>query len=142
MPPFWFSIIAESLAAFPMQRIAVIVLIITSLLPYLEWGNQSAFLFQMEYEILFSGKHGIENLVHPAIVLPLAGQVLLLISVFQKAPKIALVIPGIVLLGILILLVLLTGILSKNPRIQVSTLPFFACTGWYFLKAGRSKSTL
>lgn len=117
-----------------MQRLLVLALIVTSLLPYLEWGNQSAFLFEMEYEILFSGKHEKENFIHPAILIPLAGQLLLIIAAFQKIPQRKLVLPGIGLLALLILFISLIGILAKKPEIILSTLPFLTASGWYIFR--------
>lgn len=117
-----------------MQRVIVIILILSSLLPYLEWGNRSAFLFQMEYEILFSGKHGKENLVHPAIIIPLAGQLLLLVAAVQKCPRKALVLTGIALLALLILFIFLIGILSKNAATIASAFPFLITSVWYIIR--------
>lgn len=61
------------------------LLIVTSLLGYLEWsGDSYTFLFQAEAEILHKLFTNPSSVVHPFILLPLIGQILLLITLFQN----------------------------------------------------------
>ena len=101
---------------------------------YLEWGQRSAFLFQMEYEIFFSGKNAADNLLHPAIFLPLSGQLFLLFALFQKRPDRRFILTGIILLSLLVLLILLAGILARNPRTVLSTMPFIGIAAFFIFR--------
>jgi NAD/NADP transhydrogenase beta subunit len=108
-----------------MKRLLNLMLILTSLLGYLEWGvDNSAFLFQAEYEIftkLFSDP--ISGL-HPFVVLPLIGQLLLLITLFQKEPGKRITLIGIGCVGLLLGLMFIIGIIGPDIKILLSTLPF------------------
>ncbi len=107
------------------KKIYNILLIITSLIGYLEWGQtNSQFLFQMETDIIFKLFTDTTSIIHPLIIIPLAGQILLLISLFQAEPGKWLSFIGIGSIGILFLLVLLAGVLSMNFKIILSSLPF------------------
>ncbi|MBL0105423.1 MAG: hypothetical protein IPP51_17570 [Bacteroidetes bacterium] len=102
-----------------------LLLVITSLFGYLEWGGgRSMFLFRAEFEILSKLFTDTSSVLHPFTIMPMLGQVLLLITLFQKQPNKTLTYSGIVLLGILLLFMFIIGILSKNPRIIISTIPF------------------
>ena len=70
-----------------MQRVINLLILLTSLLGYLEWGNgQSAFLVEVEW-LLFSGQSAsASDFAHPIIFLPLTGQVMVLIALLQKKP--------------------------------------------------------
>ena len=107
------------------NKMKVLFLIITSLFVYLSWGNESAaFLFQMEYEIISKLFINPLSALHPFTVIPLLGQILLLISLFQKTPNTVLLKIGIGCLLFLIGFVLFVGLLSRRISIIVSTLPF------------------
>ncbi len=109
-----------------MKRVLNIILLLTSLIGYLHWGkDQHAFLFQVEYELLFRASHS-RNFLHPFVLVPMLGQLLLLFSVFQKAPGSIPTITGIACLSLIMLMILLVGILSLNPGIIGSALPFIA----------------
>lgn len=61
------------------------LLIVTSLLGYLEWGGDNhIFLFKAEAEILSKLFTDPLSVLHPFTLLPLAGQIILLITLFQK----------------------------------------------------------
>jgi len=101
------------------------LLLITSLIGYLEWGgNQHLFLFQAEIDILTKIITEPKSVLHPFVLLPMIGQVILLISLFQKTPHKALTFTGIGTLGILLAFMFLIGIISLNFKILFSTLPF------------------
>jgi len=62
---------------------------------------------------------------HPFTLIPLAGQIILLITLVQKTPNRILIYLGIGALAILFLMILLVGILSLKIQILGSALPFF-----------------
>ena len=100
------------------SKILNFLLIITSLTGYLEWGgNQHTFLFQAESEILSRGLSDPASVAHPFTVLPLAGQLLLLITLFQKIPGKILTFIGLGSLGILLLFMFVIGLISLNYKI-------------------------
>lgn len=112
------------------------LLIIFSLTPYLEWsGNNKAFLFELEFTVLKQLFTNPQNMLHPLILLPLSGQILLLIYLFRKIHKTLLYI-AIACLGLLILLMFFVGLLTMNFKIILSALPFIltAITTLVFLK--------
>lgn len=101
------------------------LLIVSSLFGYLEWGtNNREFLFQGETEIILKLFSDPASVLHPFILLPVFGQILLLITVFQKQPNKLITFAGIAGIGILLVLMFVIGCLSLNFRILLSTLPF------------------
>ncbi len=109
------------------SKVLNLLLIITSLFGYLEWGkDNSSFLFQAEYEILNNLFNNPKSIIHPFILLPLFGQLLLMITVFQKIPSKILTITGIVCLGLLLGFMFFIGVLGLNLKILISTLPFLS----------------
>ncbi|HLF64674.1 MAG TPA: hypothetical protein VI603_13010 [Saprospiraceae bacterium] len=115
-----------------MQRLIHLGLLITFLLCYLEWGqDNSGFLFQLEYSVISAGNKSLSSIVHPLILLPFAGQVILLIAVFLRNPNRRLVNVSILLLSVLVLVILLVGILVFELKIILSTLPFLMLSVYY-----------
>jgi len=107
------------------SRFVNLTLILTSLFGYLEWGrDQAMFLFQGEYEILKKLFADPMSVAHPFVLFPLFGQILLLITLFQKKPSKWLTYAGIVCLGLLLGMICFIGIISFTWRIFLSTLPF------------------
>ena len=101
------------------------LLIITSLLGYLEWsGNSHSFLFQAEAEILSKLFTDPISTLHPFTILPLIGQLLLIVTLFQKTPSKTLTYIGIGSLGILLAFMFVIGLMSLNFQIILSTIPF------------------
>ena len=106
-------------------KILNVLLIISSLFGYLEWGEgQHSFLFQIEAELFQKIVSEPSSVIHPFTVIPSIGQLLLLITVFQKKPNKILTYIGIGSLGLLIGFMTLIGIIGKNPKIFFSTIPF------------------
>jgi hypothetical protein len=106
-------------------RILNALLVFTSFFGYLEWsGDSKSFLFQAEAEILSKAFKDPASVIHPFIVLPFLGQLLLILTLFQKNPGRVLTYAGIGGIGLLMLLILLVGILAMNYKIFLSTLPF------------------
>lgn len=101
------------------------LVILTSLLGYLEWGaDNRSFLFQAEWEVLRRLWGEPLSVVHPFTLIPLLGQVLLLITIFQKEPSKRLTYLGIGSLSLLLLLMAFIGMISFNYKILLSTVPF------------------
>jgi len=108
-----------------MKKLLNTCLLLTSLIGYLEWGKgQHSFLGQVEYDMIFGVKQHSENFMHPFVLLPLLGQLLLLITLFQKTPTRILTLTGILCLGTIMLMILVVGSLSLNIRIIASALPY------------------
>lgn len=100
-------------------------LIITSLFGYMEWGNgKSAFLFSAEIEVISRLFTDAKSAVHPLTIIPLLGQILLLLTLFQKEPSKVLTYIGIGALGVLLFFLLLIGVIDGNPKMAIAALPF------------------
>ena len=120
------------------NKIKVLFLIISSLFVYLSWGKEStAFLFQMEYEIITKLFTNPTSTLHPFTVIPMLGQLLLLITLLQKTPTTILLKTGIGCLLFLIGFVFIIGLLSLRIPIIVSTIPFITLA-FFTLKSLRS----
>lgn len=108
------------------KRVLILLLFFSTFFGYLEWGdNQSSFLIETELEIFSKGIKDPLSVLHPFTLIPFIGQILLLISLFQKAPKKWLVIAAIIGLGLLFGLILFIGIIGPNWKILLSSLPFW-----------------
>lgn len=107
------------------RKILNLLLIITSLFGYLEWGTDNKmFLFQGEWEVLAKLVQDPLAAAHPFTLMPLFGQIILLFTLFQKEPGKTLTLIGLGCLSLLLLFMLLIGILSFNLKILLSTIPF------------------
>ena len=108
------------------SKILNALLLFSSLFGFLEWGHdKKMFLFQIEAEVFSKMPHDPLAILHPFILLPLIGQILLIITLIKKNPSKLLTYIGIGGIGILMALVLLVGCLGKNLMIVSSTIPFF-----------------
>ena len=109
------------------QKILNALVVVTSLFGYLEWGEgNSTFLFRAEWEVLRKLFSDPVSAAHPFTLLPLLGQVLLLVTLFQREPSRWLTYIGIAGLGLLLLLMAFIGVISLNYKIFLSTIPFIA----------------
>ena len=107
------------------RKILNLLLMITSLFRYLEWGTENKmFLFQGEWEVLVKLFQDPVAAAHPFTLMPLFGQILLLITLFQREPGKILTFIGLACLSLLLLFMFLIGILSLNFKILLSTIPF------------------
>jgi hypothetical protein len=101
------------------------MLIFTSLFGYLEWGKDShSFLFQVEFEVFSQFFTNPASVPHPFILVPLFGQVLILVTLFQSNPSKILTYIGMACLGLLLGLMFFIGLWGFNFKILISTLPF------------------
>ena len=107
------------------SKILNFLLLVTSLFGYLEWGaNKHMFLFQIEGEVLSKLFTDPTSVLHPLIVMPVIGQIMLLVTLFQRKPNNILTYISIGGLGLLLGFICLVGLLSFNYKIILSTLPF------------------
>ena len=107
------------------SKILNFLLIITSLLGYLEWsGNNHIFLFKAELGIISKLFSDPVSVLHPFTIVPLMGQLLLLVTLFQKAPNKILTYISIAGLGLLLGFMFVVGLISMNLKIIISTIPF------------------
>ena len=119
------------------SKILNFLLIITSLLGYLEWGgNNHIFLFKAEAEIFSKLISNPISVIHPFTVLPLISQVLLIITIFQNKPSKRLIYISMAGLGLLLGFMFIIGIIILNFKIIMSTIPFIIVSIYsiYFYK--------
>lgn len=108
-----------------MKRLLNIGLLLSSLLGYLEWGKDNhSFLFQVEYDLIFGTAGSTDSFLHPFILIPLLGQLALLVSAFQKKSNKALTLVGLCCLSLIMLFLFFIGLMSLNFRIALSACPF------------------
>ena len=120
------------------KKLLNICLLITSLLGYMEWGGGNhAFLFQAEYDIV-TGAKTLQQVLHPFIVIPVFGQLMLLITVFQKQPNKAMTIIGLGSLSLIMLFLFFIGILGFNYKMILCAVPFIV-TAVFILRFNRRK---
>jgi hypothetical protein len=106
-------------------KILNVLLIITSLFGYLEWGKDNhQFLFQVYLELISKLFSDPASVIHPFTILPLLGQILLFATLFQRQPGKVLTFIGLGGLSILLLFMFLIGVISLNVKILLSTVPF------------------
>jgi hypothetical protein len=117
-------------------------LIITSLSAYLEWGGDNRmFLCEGEWQILSKLFSDPLSVLHPFTLLPLIGQVLLVVTLFQKQVSSLLTFLGMSGMGLLLLFMFIIGVVGLNYRIALSVLPFLivaALTIWEHWKNGHT----
>lgn len=113
------------------QKLLTLGLLFTSLIGYLEWGGgNKQFLFQSEYEIISKLMNNPASVMHPFVVLPLIGQVLLLITLFQSKANKLLLYGGIACVGLLVAFMFIIGLISLNTKILLFSLPFLVMVFW------------
>lgn len=123
-----------------MKKILNALLILTSLIGYLEWADNHSFIYQVEIDLLFNFSKKQNAFTHPLILLPLLGQFILLITLFQKQPSKALTLIGLGCLSSIMLLLFIIGFLSKSAAIILYSSPFIVAGGltlWYTSKKSR-----
>lgn len=119
-----------------------LLLLATSLLVYLEWaGNNSAFLWEAERDVLFQLVTAPSNAIHPLTLIPLFGQLLLLGTLVQKQPSKTMGLIGLFCLSILVVFIFLIGLFALNWTTVLSCLPFLSGGTFYLMYLKRQKST-
>lgn len=112
--------------------------IISSLFGYLEWGRGNhQFLFETEWLVIQKIGTDPLSVVHPFVLLPLIGQIILVVTLFIQKPDKRWIMGGIAFLALLLGFIALVGALALNYKIIVSVIPFFVTSGmlWSSLKA-------
>jgi hypothetical protein len=106
------------------RKLLIFLLLLTSLLGFLEWGgDHHGFLFELEAGLFKTIFKNPLAMLHPLILLPLAAQIILIVLLFKKPERI-LIYLSIGGIGLLMIMILLAGISSKNMKMVISTLPF------------------
>ncbi len=124
-----------------MKKILNTCLLLTFLFSYLEWGKDNhTFIFQGEAEVFLQAKNNPGVILHPAILIPLLGQILLLYTLFQQKPGRVLTLTGLACLSTIILMLIVAGINTFNTRILVSLIPFII-TAIFVLRYNRKQRT-
>ncbi len=117
-----------------MKKLLNFCLLISFQFGYLEWGKGNhTFIFQAEAEIISKAAGNAVSFVHPFIIIPLAGLLILLYTLFQKTPSRFLSFSGLACLSVLMLLLLFIGVMNPNFKILASTIPFFVA-GFFVLR--------
>lgn len=100
-------------------------LLLSSLVGYLEWGkDNSAFLGEMEFHILSEIDGLTDGLTHPFVIIPMVGQLLLIVTLFQKTPSKVLTLTGLVCLSMIMVFIFFIGLMSMRLPIALSAVPF------------------
>jgi hypothetical protein len=108
-----------------MKKLINIFLLLTFQIGYLHWGkDNSSFIFTSEAALLSKINTTPQALLHPFILIPLCGQLILLYTLFQKEPGRILTYTGLSCLSILMLFLFFIGIITPSIKIAGSAIPF------------------
>jgi hypothetical protein len=100
-------------------------LLISSLFGYLEWGkNQHSFLIEAELSLIQNFWIDPASILNPFAILPLLGQLGLLVAFLLKSPPRWLVVASTSSMLLLLGFMFLIGLFTVNQKIVLSTLPF------------------
>lgn len=124
-----------------MKKLLNACLLLAFLLGYIEWGkDHKKFVFQLEAETLYKLPESLQTVFYPFILLPLAGQIMLLYTFFQKKPGRWLSLTGLICLNLLMMFLFLLSLVLMNGKVLASTLPFLI-TGFFVLEANRKRES-
>ncbi|MDI9257338.1 hypothetical protein [Flavobacterium sedimenticola] len=112
----------------------ILGLFLSSFIGYLEWAKQSEFIVQIEFDLLRKINQSPEAFLHPFILIPLLGQLILVFSLLIAKPKMSWVFIASTAIALLFLMLLLVGVLSWNPKMMLFTLPFLGCYSYLLLQ--------
>lgn len=117
-----------------------VLLILSFLCCYMEWGQgNAAFVFQTIPQI-FNTPDWVENLTHPIVLAGIIGVIILLLAPFLRVKYKWLQMAGIILPGLVVFIILLSGILSMHLKTILSCLPFFIIV-FILLRDGNHRSS-
>jgi uncharacterized membrane protein len=112
-------------------KTSILAALFTSLLGHMEWGGgNAAFVYESEYLVFFQKNSDVNTFTHPIVLLPLIGQITLLVSLLRRQPNRRVVLAGLAGIGLLFLLIALAGLLSLNGKMLLSTVPYFLSVVW------------
>jgi hypothetical protein len=121
-------------------KILNFLLILFSLIPYLEWGKyNNSYLYKAELEIFTKLFTDPMSVIHPFTLLPMLGQVLLLVTLLNKQVNKNLTYIGITGIGLLVSLIFFIGIITLSFKIIIFSLPFLIIS-FYTIKFHRSNT--
>ncbi len=115
-----------------MKQLINLGLLLTFQFCYLEWPNNTSFVFQAQYEIFSKTHQFARNFLHPIILIGFFSQILILLSVIFKNFNSKWNLIGVIALTPIVLLFLLVGIVSFNIKIIISTIPYLIFLILYF----------
>lgn len=121
-----------------MKRSLYILLLVFFSLAYMEWGGEHhSLVFEVQKKVFTEPEHLIANLTHPVILVGFAGQLVLLLAFFSRGLRSGWIATAIILLGIPIALILLSGAMARNIKVIGSTVPFLGLATWLLLDLRR-----
>lgn len=106
---------------------------------YMEWGGgQSGFVWDVLIKVFTDKEKLRDNLLHPVILSGLIGMLAMLYcGLTAKAPrKVQLL--TVLLPGLVVLLILLSGLLSRNVKMVLSVLPYISIS-LLIIRSGKPK---
>lgn len=118
-------------------RTLLIGILISFLMVYVEWGKESEFLFQMQFDIFIHSANTFNILMVPVVFIPIIGQLLLFFSAFRNSDSKKTGLAGIIFCSLPVILVFIGGIFTGNLKMIISTLPFFIISFLYFRSGSR-----
>ena len=123
-----------------MHRLINFGLLAAFLICYTNWGNNEVgFIAQIEY-LIFRDSNAVTSAIqNPLLVLAFPGELLFFIGIFQPTNTKRLTLAGLILVGIPVLDILMTGVLSGTPKIFLSTIPFLALATFWFIRQRKLK---
>ncbi len=106
-------------------RLLHLLLFVTSLLGYMEWGiDNHSFLFQAEVELLSKLFTDPLSVIHPFTIIPLFGQALLIVNIVRAKPVKWISYTAISCIGLLFLMLIFIGLWGMNIKMTLASLPF------------------
>jgi hypothetical protein len=107
----------------------ILGVLLSSLFGYLEYGQgMSVFLFQAEKDALVQLVTNTKEAIHPFVLLPMLGQLLLILVLFQKKPNRWFIYFGILGMVVLLGFIFVVGCIALQPKMVFSTVPFLIFT--------------
>lgn len=119
------------------RKILNLLLVLSFQVGYLEWGgSNSSFIFRAEWDIIRKAASAPEAFLHPFILIPLCGLLLLLVTLFQKDPSRKLTLAGLACLSVLMLFLFFIGVIALNAKIVCAAIPFLIA-GFFVWRSNR-----
>jgi ABC-type uncharacterized transport system permease subunit len=115
-------------------RVLLAACLLSFLLCHLSWGKgQGGYFWELELEILAGGLR--KDLLHPALLLPFLGQLLLLWSLIAPTIRKRTAFAGIALCGVLVLFLLLIKLLGRETKGIVAAELYIFCSLWILIRS-------
>lgn len=117
-----------------------LLLIPAFLLCYMEWGGgQSGFVWDVFIKVLTEKEKLRDNLMHPVILSGLLGMLAMLYCGIAAHPPRKVQLITLLLPGIVVLLILLSGLLSQNVKMVLSAFPYITIS-LLIIRSGKKTS--